>query len=77
MWYYSCEKGDVLPKKENLVGKKYERLTVIEDLGVFNKNRKVLCKCECGNKKIVFAQSLKRKNTKSCGCLSKELSRER
>lgn len=55
------------------VNMKYGRLTVIKDLGVHNKNRRVLCKCECGNTKDILLQSLKRCTTKSCGCLAKEL----
>lgn len=56
---------------------KYGRLTVIKDLGVHNKNRRVLCKCECGNTKDILLQSLKRGNTRSCGCLAKELRSKR
>jgi len=56
---------------------KYERLTIIKDLGVHNKNRRVLCKCECGNEKDILLQSLKKGTTKSCGCLAKELKSKR
>jgi hypothetical protein len=50
-------------------GQVFEKLTTISKIeGVGNK---WLCKCECGNEKIVSANSLKSKNTRSCGCLSK------
>ena len=60
-----------------LVGKKYGRLTVL------NRSRdKVcsggypepywLCECICGERKIVRAYDLTKKNTLSCGCLKRE-----
>lgn len=55
----------------------YERLTVIEHIGP-SKNGSVrwLCQCECGNTKIVRGDSLANGNTKSCGCLQKDIARE-
>lgn len=35
------------------------------------------CQCDCGNTKIVYAGNLKRGSTKSCGCLSGELTAKR
>jgi hypothetical protein len=57
----------------DLTGNKYGRLTIIKRV----ENSKFLeaqwlCKCECGNTKIVKANNLKRGSTKSCGCLKKE-----
>ncbi|MDO5018790.1 MAG: hypothetical protein Q4E02_05760 [Lagierella massiliensis] len=56
-------------KAENLIGKRFGLLTVIER--VENKNDRVswLCKCDCGKEKICTAQSLKAGKVKSCGCL--------
>ena len=34
------------------------------------------CECECGNTAIVSASNLKSGNTRSCGCLRSERSRE-
>jgi len=56
-------------KKNNLINKKFGRLTVLE----FAENYKWLCKCECGKEKIVYGCSLRSGNTKSCGCLNKEV----
>ena len=36
-----------------------------------------LCVCQCGNKKIINAGKLKSGETKSCGCLRKESTRQR
>lgn len=60
-----------------MLGNVYGRLTILKDLGVYKKNRKVLCSCSCGNEKEVYLTSLKTGRTKSCGCLAKELSSKR
>ena len=63
---------------EDLVGKKFGRLTVLKFAGRDNGN--VSCwhvTCDCGNKKIVRNGSLKNGGTKSCGCLKKEATRKR
>lgn len=54
------------------------KLTVLYEDKEYVKNRKTLvgpywlCKCECGNITTVLGQSLRKGNTKSCGCLKKE-----
>lgn len=55
-------------KAENLLGRRFYHLTVIER--VENKNSRVrwLCRCDCGNEKIYTAQTLKAGKVKSCGC---------
>lgn len=58
------------------VGKRFNRLTVIEDLGLFeNGLRKVMAKCDCGVVKRYYFQHLKKGTTKSCGCHRKERGR--
>ena len=53
------------------VGDKFGKLTVLEDLRIFKKNRgyKVICQCDCGNKKETYSFLLLKDKTKSCGCL--------
>lgn len=47
-------------------GTKVGRWTLLED---FQKNRqKVLCLCDCGTRRLVLGQSLRYKNSLSCGC---------
>ena len=53
----------------DIVGKKFNRLTVLEYL----ENSKWLCRCDCGNFSYVTTHRLKSGNTKSCGCLRIEL----
>ena len=60
-------------RKENIVGKKYGRLTVKEYID----NTHVLCECECGTVKSYCINNIKYGRTKSCGCLSKEKLKER
>lgn len=54
------------------VGKKYNRLLVLEDVYVVNKDVKVRCKCDCGKIVDVSIYKLKSGHTKSCGCLNYE-----
>jgi hypothetical protein len=58
---------------ENLIGKQFGRLTVV-DLSEKMSGRKSywVCKCECGNEKLVRSDSLKSGNVQSCGCLKVE-----
>ena len=61
-----------MSKLKDLTGQRFGRLTVIERAE--NKGRRVRwkCKCDCGNTKIVTADSLLQANTQSCGCLHNE-----
>lgn len=61
-------------KYESLVGKKFGRLTVLEE---FKKPEEkytyfVRCKCDCGNEFVTRKNAVKRCLTLSCGCLHKE-----
>ena len=58
-------------KAENLVGRKFNRLTVIEKI-IVDKNVKWKALCECGNMVVVRGSSLRSGHTKSCGCLQLE-----
>jgi hypothetical protein len=53
----------------DLTGNKYARLTVIEYRGASS----WLCKCDCGNELIVRNGDLSTGNTKSCGCLGRDV----
>jgi len=60
-------------RRSDLVGKKFNQLTVIE-LDTNRTKRKTywLCRCDCGNIKSVRSDSLTGGSIKSCGCLKKE-----
>lgn len=58
----------VYKKVEN--GNVYGKLTVIRyDSQDKHYRKKYLCKCECGNEKVILGNALSSKNTRSCGCL--------
>lgn len=52
-----------------MIGEKYSSMTILSLLPMDGKYRKVLCRCDCGNEKIVRSDHLKSGRTKSCGCL--------
>ena len=57
----------------DLTGQKFGRLTVIERAGSDSKGRAVwLCKCECGNVRVVQSGNLKSGHTTSCGCFNRD-----
>ena len=64
--------------KQELIGKKFTRLTVLDvqinyRKSIGQKNGfSALCKCDCGNIKTIFIHCLLKGTTTSCGCLQKE-----
>lgn len=66
-------------KEENLIGEKFNYLTVVEMLDIRSKNRQKIykCLCDCGNYINVRSSDLKTGNTKSCGCYNKKLVHDR
>lgn len=57
---------------DEFIGKKFNHLTVIEDLGIGEGGRThVNCLCDCGNTKDIILSKLKAGIIKSCGCLRK------
>lgn len=62
---------------EDLTGKKYGKLTVIKFIERKDTSYYWLCKCECGNEKIVTASNLKKGSYKRCGCLREEQKEKR
>lgn len=70
-----------MPKnnKQSLeIGSKFNRLTVISFSHSDKRWRKFYNTiCNCGNKCIIMGSAMTSGNTKSCGCLSRELKRKR
>lgn len=54
-----------------LIGRKIGKLQVLEEVPERTKRgrKKYLCKCDCGNIKVISSDCLSGENTKSCGCL--------
>lgn len=65
-------------KKINLVGLRFGKLTVLSE-SIKNKSGHIkwLCKCGCGNEKIIDGHSLRSGKTKSCGCYASQKTKER
>lgn len=62
----------------NLEGEKFGYLTVIKR-AENSKDGHVqwLCRCRCGEERVILANSLTRGHTKSCGCYTREMSKTR
>lgn len=60
--------------KENIIGKKFNRLLVLEQVDSNEKHyRKYKCLCECGNITHLRYSAIVNGYTKSCGCLHREV----
>lgn len=59
-------------------GQRYGRLTVISHAGKDSRGKHLwLCKCDCGNEKIVVSDNLSSGKSNSCGCLKTEFLKRR
>lgn len=64
-------------KRIDLTGQRFGRLVVVRYVGRSRGKKNLwLCKCDCGNEKIVAVDKLHSGNTKSCGCLQREVHRK-
>ena len=63
-------------KFQDLIGKKFGKLIVLNHFINEKGNRVCICRCECGNIKEILSNSLKSKNTVSCGCYGISLLRK-
>ena len=61
----------------DLTGERFEKLLVIERADNVNGLTAWLCRCDCGNTKVIQGKMLKRGLAKSCGCLRREVAKER
>lgn len=63
----------------DMEGMVFDRLTVmhIEYDRIHGKVARWICRCVCGNELPVIGAELRKGNTRSCGCLAREISSER
>jgi hypothetical protein len=60
----------------DLVGRRFGRLAVLSRSNPLRSyGTWWVCKCDCGNEKVVNGSQLKSGNTRSCGCLRAEVER--
>ena len=74
---YQAEKWKEKLPSYDIAGHRFGRLEVVR----FSERRSGepywLCKCDCGSEKAIAGSSLKKGISQSCGCLMRELSKER
>ena len=58
----------------NIAGNRYGRLVAMEYSHSHQKNAYWVFMCDCGTKVVAAAHSVKKGDSKSCGCLRKEVS---
>lgn len=58
--------------KKDLTGQRFGRLTVLEFVPNESSYSYWLCKCDCGNTKIIESYNLRSGHTTSCGCFHSE-----
>lgn len=61
-----------MDNNDSLIGKKFHNLTVIDFAYKKNNAKYWLCKCDCGNEKIIQQCHLTSGATHSCGCKKKK-----
>lgn len=74
-----CQRDIKANKRDEHIGKKYNRLTIIDF--THNQTGKVkslyaVCQCDCGNIKEIQPYFVLNGTVKSCGCLAKEIQEE-
>lgn len=70
--------GTTIRRKIHPIGERFGRLVVYEFSHIrYDSSYYYKCLCDCGLTTIVAQSSLRQGTTKSCGCLQKELSKER
>lgn len=55
---------------DNIIGRRFGKLIVVERAENIGDYAAWKCKCDCGNETVVTGSNLRSGNTKSCGCLS-------
>lgn len=64
-------------RASDLSGSRFGRLIVVGRSGSNKNNRSAwLCRCDCGNEKVILGNSLTSGNSESCGCIQKETMHE-
>lgn len=66
-----------MPPLDDITGKRFGRLTVIQRNGYKAGRVAWLCKCDCGQTITTTQNMLTQGHTKSCGCLNNELRAKR
>ena len=65
-----------MPALKDLIGKRFNRLVVIERRRTVCGTAAWLCQCDCGKQTVVAGTDITKGHTKSCGCLRNEVFKE-
>jgi hypothetical protein len=57
-------------------GDRFDRLTILAEVDQ-GRHRMFVCRCDCGEERCVRGAHLRNGATRSCGCLAREVNRER
>lgn len=71
--YEGIKKYNQIQSENNKIpiGTRFNKLVVIEDMGIIDGRRRYKCKCDCGTEKIINGNLLKQGQVNSCGkCIS-------
>lgn len=60
-------------RAKDMIGKKFNMLTVVKRLTNQGKYARYFCLCDCGKTRIVLGQNLRSGRVKDCGCISQKL----
>lgn len=72
----STEDFSFMAKLQDLTGQRFGRLTVIKRVENDKRgNSRWLCRCDCGNEKVVSSHNLKNGHAKSCGCFRRDIAK--
>ena len=67
-----------MPRIIDMRGLKFGRLEVIEEVGRDNAGNKTwLCRCDCGNEKVISGGNIRAGHSLSCGCFRLEQARKK
>lgn len=64
-------------KKPIVIGEKYGRFTILEEIGTIDRKVYVKVQCDCGNVKNIRMTHLRTSRIISCGCYNKEITSSR
>jgi hypothetical protein len=62
---------------QTFIGRRFGRLFVLDRAENRGHRARFRCKCDCGEIKVVLAGSLRSGGSRSCGCLRKEVAKQR
>jgi hypothetical protein len=66
-----------MTKKINIAGQRFGKLVVIKPAKNRGDFTRWECQCDCGTKIVTYTNGLRSGHTKSCGCLQKQITKER